>query len=477
MVDTGQPSLPGQPAREPPPLPGIRRLVVVGAAALLMIGLAIAASLVALRNDREVRRQYDDAMAMTRLAFDAQSLATRIRALQELAAPATGSNGGAAPVGGAGVRAGVRADARGGGSAALGAAAAAADHGLRSGVHAVDIDLAEWDRRMTDLRGRTLPAEATSALGRLQPALAAMGATLHASLDSALQVTPDANLHATPKVTPRAAAVRATQDPAEVPGPLPAADGTGGVTDGAATDPDRAYLATVEASQAVLLASVRAGGDRAVAGGYTFGEIAAGAVVASSLLALVLGVALALLLGQAQRENRAALGVMGQLLRTDPLTGIANRRGLDENLPVELARAKRSGSMLSLAMIDLDYFKRYNSRRGHVGGDALLRAAAQAWRKQLRPTDTLVRYGGEEFTLVLPSCDAEQACQLVSRLRPVLPDAQTFSAGIATWDFRESGQALLRRADEALLAAKSQGRNRTVVSGGADQIALDLTSA
>jgi len=245
---------------------------------------------------------------------------------------------------------------------------------------------------------------------------------------------------------------------------------------GASAESDRAYLAAVEAAQAALLASMHASAERGVIAGYTVSEIAATAVVLASLLALVLGAVVAALVNRAQHENRATIGVMGELLRTDPLTGISNRRSLDENLPVEMARAKRTAAPLTVAMLDLDFFKRYNSRRGHAGGDSLLRIAAQAWRKQLRPTDTLVRYGGEEFTLVLPSCHAEQACQLIDRLRPVVPDNQTFSAGVATWDFQESGESLLRRADQALLQAKKLGRNRTIVSGREEQISLPLSS-
>jgi diguanylate cyclase (GGDEF)-like protein len=223
-----------------------------------------------------------------------------------------------------------------------------------------------------------------------------------------------------------------------------------------------------------LLIAGRSGGEKIVIGRYTESELSAAVVIGASLAALLMGAILAGMLHRAQHENRAAIGIMGELLRTDPLTGITNRRGLDENLPVEMARSKRASTPLTVAMLDLDYFKRYNSRRGHAGGDSLLRAASQSWRKQLRPTDTLVRYGGEEFTLVLPNCGCEQADQLIARLRPLMPDNQTFSAGIATWDFVESGEQLLRRADEALLSAKKQGRNRTVVSGQEEQIALEL---
>jgi diguanylate cyclase (GGDEF)-like protein len=141
---------------------------------------------------------------------------------------------------------------------------------------------------------------------------------------------------------------------------------------------------------------------------------------------------------------------------------------------VEIARADRLGYPFTVVMLDLDHFKRFNDRRGHAAGDALLRGAAQAWRTQLRPTDVLARYGGEEFTLVLPSCDAAQAVQLVDRLRPLTPDLQTFSAGIAQRQTDEGPADLLLRADAALLAAKRGGRNRSVISGSEPQIALPL---
>lgn len=189
---------------------------------------------------------------------------------------------------------------------------------------------------------------------------------------------------------------------------------------------------------------------------------------------VVLGVLSVLLALRTLNANRALLDRMQQLAREDALTGAVNRRGLDDVVPVEFARAQRSGSPLTLVMIDLDHFKRYNDRRGHLAGDAVLRGAAQAWLKQLRPTDLLARYGGEEFTLLLPGTDARQAQQLVDRLRPPVPDRQTFSAGIATWDGRESATEILQRADAALLQAKKAGRNRTMVAGEEPQVTLPL---
>ena len=198
-----------------------------------------------------------------------------------------------------------------------------------------------------------------------------------------------------------------------------------------------------------------------------------------ALMALFGGtVALTLLFGllalRILNTNRALLARMQQLAREDALTGAINRRGLDDVVPVEFARARRSGHPLTFVMLDLDHFKRYNDRRGHPAGDAVLRGAAQAWLKQLRPTDMLARYGGEEFTLLLPDTDAKQAQQLVDRLRAPVPDRQTFSAGIATWDGREGATEVLQRADAALLQAKKAGRNRTMVAGEEPQVTLPL---
>ncbi len=192
---------------------------------------------------------------------------------------------------------------------------------------------------------------------------------------------------------------------------------------------------------------------------------------------LALGLLAVLLAVRALRANRALLDRMQQLAREDALTGAINRRGLDDVIPVEFARAQRSREPLAVVMIDLDHFKRYNDRRGHPAGDAVLRGAAQAWLKQLRPTDRLARYGGEEFTLLLPATDAHQAAQLVDRLRAPVPDRQTFSAGVASWDGHESVSEVLQRADYALLQAKKAGRNRTMIAGEEPQVTLPLMVA
>jgi len=200
-------------------------------------------------------------------------------------------------------------------------------------------------------------------------------------------------------------------------------------------------------------------------------------LVGFSLITLVLAAVLTLLTLRTLASNRELLERMSRLAQQDGLTGIANRRTLDEAVPVEFARARRSGQPLTLVMIDIDHFKRYNDKRGHAAGDALLRTSAQSWAKQLRPTDLIARYGGEEFTLVLPACSADQAGQLVDRLRPLMPDRQTFSAGIAAWDGDETTNELVQRADRALLQAKKRGRNRTTIAGREMQATLPLEGA
>jgi diguanylate cyclase (GGDEF)-like protein len=151
------------------------------------------------------------------------------------------------------------------------------------------------------------------------------------------------------------------------------------------------------------------------------------------------------------------------LARTDPLTGVPNRRVWEEELPRELERARRMGTGVCVAMIDLDDFKAYNDRFGHQAGDLVLKEAASAWRAEVRSTDLLARYGGEEFVLLLPACALEDAVQIVERLRVVTP-LVTCSVGLACWDFQEDSRKLVERADQALYAAKAEGRNRHVLA-------------
>ena len=157
------------------------------------------------------------------------------------------------------------------------------------------------------------------------------------------------------------------------------------------------------------------------------------------------------------------LGRLDELTRTDELTGLPNRRAWDELLVHELAVAERHDKPVSVAMLDLDFFKRYNDEHGHLAGDRLLRAAAAAWQATLRATDVLARWGGEEFALLLPGCDGPGAAILIDRLRGMLPDGVTFSAGVATSDGTTAPRTLIDSADQALYQAKAGGRDRVVV--------------
>ena len=150
--------------------------------------------------------------------------------------------------------------------------------------------------------------------------------------------------------------------------------------------------------------------------------------------------------------------------RTDDLTGLPNRRAWEQELPRELARAKRDSRPVCVAMLDLDRFKRFNDDQGHQAGDRLLKQAASAWCEQLRASDMLARYGGEEFAVLLPGCTVADARLLLERLRVSMPGAQTVSAGVACWDGVESPVDLVGRADSALYEAKRAGRDRLITA-------------
>jgi diguanylate cyclase (GGDEF)-like protein len=153
--------------------------------------------------------------------------------------------------------------------------------------------------------------------------------------------------------------------------------------------------------------------------------------------------------------------------RTDPLTGLANRRTLYERIEIEMEHALRSDSPLTVAMVDLDHFKQYNDRHGHVAGDTMLRAVAALMVSNIRGQDLVVRYGGEEFCMVLPDTDILGGHHLLDKLREGGRDATTdvgitLSAGLTSWDGIEDTNSLIERADQALYRAKQSGRDRVV---------------
>jgi diguanylate cyclase (GGDEF)-like protein/PAS domain S-box-containing protein len=160
-------------------------------------------------------------------------------------------------------------------------------------------------------------------------------------------------------------------------------------------------------------------------------------------------------------ERADLLKRLDELSRTDELTGLPNRRAWQELLEHELRVARRTSQPLSVVMVDLDHFKAYNDQYGHQGGDRLLALAASLWRENLRETDILARWGGEEFGLLLPGCDAACAAELVQRLHGLPLNGLTFSAGVSQWDGVSTSEELIGEADAALYAAKRGGRNRT----------------
>lgn len=160
--------------------------------------------------------------------------------------------------------------------------------------------------------------------------------------------------------------------------------------------------------------------------------------------------------------------------RTDALTGAGNRMRLDEEVAAQLSRAQRYGQRCSLAICDLDFFKGFNDRFGHVAGDEALRRVAEAMRANLRAADTLFRYGGEEFVVLLVEQSLSDAESAMDRMRveverlavpsPVTGGPLTLSVGIAEVDpARDHTPAdWIARADVALYCAKSRGRNRVI---------------
>jgi diguanylate cyclase (GGDEF)-like protein len=167
------------------------------------------------------------------------------------------------------------------------------------------------------------------------------------------------------------------------------------------------------------------------------------------------------------RQREVLQGRLGEMARTDALTGLLNRRAWDEELADELARSARNGAPLCAALLDLDHFKQFNDRNGHVAGDQHLRSVAAVWSERLRSTDLLVRYGGEEFAVLLTNTTAPQAAEVIEGLRAAVVGGETVSGGIAEWDRSESGVGLIARADRALYEAKRTGRDRTVTASGA----------
>jgi diguanylate cyclase (GGDEF)-like protein len=210
-------------------------------------------------------------------------------------------------------------------------------------------------------------------------------------------------------------------------------------------------------------------GATLIAPAILLGEVFDGKVSRHGAAAVGIGsVALFLLvvtrMAQLVRQVERQAGQLRVLSREDALTGLPNRRAWSDELPAAIERARRDDVPMSIAMLDIDHFKKFNDGFGHQAGDRLLKGAAAAWCGELRPGDQLARYGGEEFIVLLPGVDAQLGTEIVARLREATPLGQNFSAGLAVWDGAETSDELIGRADRALYAAKDAGRARTEVA-------------
>lgn len=194
---------------------------------------------------------------------------------------------------------------------------------------------------------------------------------------------------------------------------------------------------------------------------------------ATPFLAMVFGFTYVLLRRWQIRESQ-----IRDLAVTDPLTGLSNRRALFDQFSYELARSRRSGSPVSVCVMDLDHFKQINDRHGHGAGDRVLETVAEVLKGSLRETDRLGRIGGEEFMLLMPDTDLDGAVLVIERCRKGIEERRialsgdslrvTASFGVTCAQAEEmlNEERIFFQADQALYKAKERGRNRVEVWGG-----------
>jgi diguanylate cyclase len=166
------------------------------------------------------------------------------------------------------------------------------------------------------------------------------------------------------------------------------------------------------------------------------------------------------------------LSQLSEKVSIDQLTGVLNRRGLDEAMVREIARAQRGGVQLCVALLDIDNFKSLNDNYGHHVGDSALQHLVKVINETIRPTDIVTRFGGEEFVILLPDTGLDQAVAIIARLQRMLTKQFflgnnerlliTFSGGISLFKKDEEQAAVLNRADQAMYLAKKAGKNRVM---------------
>lgn len=228
-----------------------------------------------------------------------------------------------------------------------------------------------------------------------------------------------------------------------------------------------AVLGTVEREERRLLEIRRAEAGRARADSERLSTLLD--VKAAVLLVIVALAAYQTL--RVQRRLELSARELAHAARTDPQTGLPNRRAILARLEEEVVRARNTGVPLSLAIVDIDHFKRINDTHGHPAGDAAIAAAADRMTGTLRAIDVVGRIGGEEFAVLMPGADEEMAAALCERLRATVKAAPvsvtgdgtiaiTISLGVACLAEGEEGDGLISRADKALYRAKRGGRNQ-----------------
>lgn len=228
-----------------------------------------------------------------------------------------------------------------------------------------------------------------------------------------------------------------------------------------------ASLAAIEAEETRLLEVRSAANDRANRSIEFHYYTLAGVGFLLLLLAAAVGVSTA----RTQKRVRIITEQLRLSATTDELTGLHNRRFFMHSLDIEVARARRSGAPLSVAVADVDYFKRVNDKHGHAGGDEVLRALAKIFEAIMRTGDVVGRLGGEEFAILMPDTDEIQARIACERLRGAIAGRKirlssgeeigiTLSTGIALLVPGDDRDKLVNRADVALYSAKEGGRNQ-----------------
>lgn len=220
-------------------------------------------------------------------------------------------------------------------------------------------------------------------------------------------------------------------------------------------------MLTAKTAKAELIAALEAGADDYLVKPFDAYELKARLMAGRRILDLQ------------DRLQNLVLALEHQALH-DPLTGLWNRGAVLQDLDHQLARTRRENVPVSILLVDLDHFKAINDTYGHAAGDVVLREAARRMQASLRPYDGIGRYGGEEFLIVLPGCNADTTLVLGDRLRDAvghspmpISDARvrvTLSGGIATLgpDSAADRDTMLQRADAALYRAKDAGRNRII---------------